>query len=331
MRAIAPACWLLSAAALTAKLSNVAPRVDVNGAIVNAHSGGLYRFPRDLPGSDPGLFYLYGTSYPMCHQAGHICEQSCGYYNNSFVVYTSPDLASWTLSGSSLLALPDAAMIGRLAGKGGAAIKKLRETLRVDIALDDGALTLRLSGSPSAAVDAAAAHCAGLCARFAAGHDVVFVDPGAVKAIIGKGGAAIKALQEETGARVHCGDTPDELRVEGAPAAVAAARARLTANSKQPAVDATLALAPRGLDRALGRLGGAGLRGRVQAGAGRVAPGGGLAALGYAGQTQLVSSCIAPSDEGHRHSLVLEPEQYLGCQLRQPAPLDHGVDAPFQR
>jgi len=40
-------------------------------------------------------------------------------------------------------------------------------------------------------------------------------------------------------------------------------------------------------------LGGSGLRGRVQAGMGRVAPGGGLAALGYAGQTQLVSLGLA--------------------------------------
>ena len=109
MRAIVPASWLLCAAALTARLSNVAPRLDVTGAIVNAHSGGLYRFPRDAPGAD--LFYLYGTAYPMCHQAGHICEQSCGYYNNSFAVYTSPDLVSWKLASPNLLALPDAATI----------------------------------------------------------------------------------------------------------------------------------------------------------------------------------------------------------------------------
>ena len=109
MRAILPACSLLSAAALSATLSNVAPRLDVNGVIVNAHSGGLYRFPRDAP--SPDLFYLYGTKYPMCHQNGHICEQGCGYYNNSFVVYTSPDLETWTLAAPSLLALPDAASV----------------------------------------------------------------------------------------------------------------------------------------------------------------------------------------------------------------------------
>lgn len=110
MRALIAACLLLSVAALTATLSNVNARVDVSGAIVNAHSGGLYRFPRDAPGA-VDLFFLYGTAYEMCHQAGHICEQSCGYYNNRFVVYSSPDLAAWTLASASLVALPDAASV----------------------------------------------------------------------------------------------------------------------------------------------------------------------------------------------------------------------------
>lgn len=77
----------------TATWSNVAMRKDITGLPVNSHSGNLYRFGP--------LFYLYGTSYPNCSQSGPICEPSCGYYNNIFVVYTSPDLEQWTqLSGN---------------------------------------------------------------------------------------------------------------------------------------------------------------------------------------------------------------------------------------
>ena len=108
-RAALAALLLARAAALTATLSNVEPRLDVNGAFVNAHSGSLYRFPAAAPGAD--LFYLYGTAYEMCTQAGPICDGACGYKNNSFVVYSSPDLAAWTLAGTNLVPLPDAAAV----------------------------------------------------------------------------------------------------------------------------------------------------------------------------------------------------------------------------
>ena len=78
-----------------AVLSNTLPRYDVNGAIVNAKSGSLYRFN--------GTFYLYGTAYPACEQRGAICEQSCGYYNNTFAVYASPDMMAWTLLSANLV------------------------------------------------------------------------------------------------------------------------------------------------------------------------------------------------------------------------------------
>lgn len=103
--------FVVPSLSFTAMFSNVAPRLDVSGKIVNAHSGGLYRFPLAAPNTTVdghSLFYLYGTAYPMCEQRGPICEQQCGYFNNTFVVYTSPDLMAWTLASSSLLPLPDA-------------------------------------------------------------------------------------------------------------------------------------------------------------------------------------------------------------------------------
>ena len=80
---------------LTATWSNVAMRKDTRGLPVNAHSGNLYRFGP--------LFYLYGTAYQNCTQSGAICEQSCGFFHNRFVVYTSPDLAAWTLLSDNLV------------------------------------------------------------------------------------------------------------------------------------------------------------------------------------------------------------------------------------
>ena len=112
MRAAALLLRVSSAVALTATLSNVEPRLDVTGAFVNAHSGILVRFPAAAGVGDD--FWLYGTAYPMCVQSGPICEQACGYYNNSFVVYSSPDLMAWTLAspqGVSLVPLPDAAFV----------------------------------------------------------------------------------------------------------------------------------------------------------------------------------------------------------------------------
>jgi hypothetical protein len=88
---------LMRAIAVTATWSNVAMRKDVWGVPVNSHSGNLYRFGP--------LFYLFGTAYPNCTQSGAICDPSsgCGFYNNRFVVYTSPDLAAWTLANDNLV------------------------------------------------------------------------------------------------------------------------------------------------------------------------------------------------------------------------------------
>lgn len=40
----------------------------------------------------------YRTHFVCC-----VCANRCGYFNNTFVAYTSPDLESWTLSSPDLV------------------------------------------------------------------------------------------------------------------------------------------------------------------------------------------------------------------------------------
>jgi hypothetical protein len=65
-------------------ISNIEPRRDIAGEIIDAHDGCLQFFN--------GRYYLYGTAY----------GKTDGYTNNSFRVYSSPDLAQWTLEGELL-------------------------------------------------------------------------------------------------------------------------------------------------------------------------------------------------------------------------------------
>jgi hypothetical protein len=81
----------------TVTISNLAQRYDTQGNVVNSHDGGLYQFEVG------GLYYLYGTVYGMCKQNGPICNGECGYFNNTFSLYTSPDLQTWTLVTSSVV------------------------------------------------------------------------------------------------------------------------------------------------------------------------------------------------------------------------------------
>lgn len=96
LSACAPARHVLGAA-VTSVWSNVAMRKDVHGTPVNSHSGNLYRFG--------DLFYLFGTAYQNCTQAGAVCDTAneCGFLNNTFVVYSSPDLGNWTLLNDNLV------------------------------------------------------------------------------------------------------------------------------------------------------------------------------------------------------------------------------------
>ena len=83
------------ASARRVTVSNAVPRLDTDGNPINAHDGGMYEFD--------GLFHLYGTAYAHCHQAGPTCDGECGYYYNTFSLYTSPDLVNWTLVSNNIL------------------------------------------------------------------------------------------------------------------------------------------------------------------------------------------------------------------------------------
>ena len=88
-------CALPCTLSLTATWSNVILRKDIYGTPVNSHSGNLYRFGP--------LFYLFGTAYQNCTQPGAVCDTGCGYFNNRFAVYSSPDLEAWTLLNDNLV------------------------------------------------------------------------------------------------------------------------------------------------------------------------------------------------------------------------------------
>jgi beta-xylosidase len=74
----------------TVAISNIEPRRDTTGAIIDAHDGCIL-FAN-------GRYYLYGTAY----------GKSAGYsINNRFRVYSSPDLERWTFEGELLKSPPD--------------------------------------------------------------------------------------------------------------------------------------------------------------------------------------------------------------------------------
>jgi hypothetical protein len=79
-------------------ISNVIPRRDTDGNILDAHDGSVFLYD--------GLYYYYGPSYGLCteppgpsgcttwHPGG------CGFQlNHNVSLYTSPDLSVWTFRG----------------------------------------------------------------------------------------------------------------------------------------------------------------------------------------------------------------------------------------
>ena len=89
------ACLSLQRTIGLSTISNVAPRHDTSGSIVNAHDGCLVQFN--------GTYYLYGTVYENCTQSGPYCDGHCGYFPNTFSLYSSQDLVEWTLLSQSVL------------------------------------------------------------------------------------------------------------------------------------------------------------------------------------------------------------------------------------
>lgn len=75
----------------TATVSNVEPRRDARGDIIDAHDGCLQFFN--------GRFYLYGTAYGL--------NLSYELTNHAYRVYSSPDLGRWTFEGELLHGQPN--------------------------------------------------------------------------------------------------------------------------------------------------------------------------------------------------------------------------------
>ena len=102
MLLIATLARLLAVSSVT--ISNVVPRRTTDGAIINAHAGGIYNFS--------GTFYLIGEHYKSCPHAGGNrtadplaignCE-ICGHTGSTFALYESPDLKSWTLKTANVI------------------------------------------------------------------------------------------------------------------------------------------------------------------------------------------------------------------------------------
>ena len=76
-------------------IRNDVPRRDTIGNIVNAHDGSVVFF------NDTA--FLYGTVYENCTQPGTQCSAPCGYNPNTFALYTSRDLETWTLQTTNIL------------------------------------------------------------------------------------------------------------------------------------------------------------------------------------------------------------------------------------
>ncbi|CAF0873651.1 unnamed protein product [Adineta ricciae] len=79
-------------------ISNVIPRRDTNGSILDAHDGNVFLYA--------GLYYYYGASYGLCKEppgpsgctVWHV--GGCGFQlNHNVSLYTSPDLSVWTFRG----------------------------------------------------------------------------------------------------------------------------------------------------------------------------------------------------------------------------------------
>ena len=85
-------------------VSNVVPRRDQLGDIVNSHEGNIFHFAN--VSSVDGPYWWIGVAYPPCVGACAACNASqtcCTTANNTITLLSSPDLVAWTLQSSNLL------------------------------------------------------------------------------------------------------------------------------------------------------------------------------------------------------------------------------------
>ena len=80
-------------------LSNIIPRRDTDGYIIDAHDGNVFLYD--------GLYYYYGASYGLCKEppGPSGCTEwhigGCGFQlDHNASLYTSPDLLTWTFQGN---------------------------------------------------------------------------------------------------------------------------------------------------------------------------------------------------------------------------------------
>ncbi len=85
--------WLTIVRAKQVEFSNISPRLNVTGNIMDAHDGSYNRWDQS------GLWYYYAMGYGECSQGQDMCNGHCGYGYSWIGVWTSPDLSnqSWKL------------------------------------------------------------------------------------------------------------------------------------------------------------------------------------------------------------------------------------------
>lgn len=103
MQRVVLACVLAAAWGRQVTFNNNAPRLDVNGQIIDAHDGSIQQF---TPG---GSYYMHAMQYGLCKEPTRYgCDQTadhCGFHlDHNISVWMSPDLSSgsWRYMGSAI-------------------------------------------------------------------------------------------------------------------------------------------------------------------------------------------------------------------------------------
>lgn len=89
------ASLLIAAVARTVTISNVQPRVDVNGKIIDAHDGSIQAFE-----DDPTLYYVHAVQYGLCKSDGCNFAANCGRHkDHNISMWTTRDFTNWEYHG----------------------------------------------------------------------------------------------------------------------------------------------------------------------------------------------------------------------------------------